>query len=318
MKKNKLGKTNIEVTPVGMGVLTIGKTQLNLNTDVGASVLRYALEKGINFLDTAQYYETYHFIKEALKGTNYNPVIASKSLHPSYSQMEQAIEEARKALDRDVIDIFMLHEVRGEEDFKWRIGAWECLNDAKVKGLVKAIGISTHHVDVAQFNANLKESDVLFPLINFKSLGIRKYDGTGTKEEMAAAIEANANSGKGVFTMKVFGGGNLTGSYLEALDYATSLKGVSSMMVGLGKYEEVDRIVEYVEGTIDREYTPDISKKKINIDAGDCEGCGACIKKCPNQALSYGKYGTVEVNHDLCLTCGYCAPVCPVRAIIMF
>lgn len=318
MKKNKLGKTNIEVTPVGMGVLTIGKTQLNLNTDVGASVLRYALEKGINFLDTAQYYETYHFIKEALKGTNYNPVIASKSLHPSYSQMEQAIEEARKALDRDVIDIFMLHEVRGEEDFKWRIGAWECLNDAKAKGLVKAIGISTHHVDVAELNANIKESDVLFPLINFKSLGIRKYDGTGTKEEMARAIEENAKKDKGVFAMKVFGGGNLTGSYLEALDYATSLNGISSLMVGLGKQEEVDRIVEYMEGTIDRTYTPDISKKRIRIEDGNCEGCGACIKKCPNHAISYNKFGMVEVNHDLCLTCGYCAPVCPVRAIIMF
>lgn len=318
MKNNVLGNTGIEVSPIGMGVLTIGKTQLNLDTDKGAEVLRYALEKGINFLDTAQYYETYHFIREALKGTNYNPVIASKSLHPSYRDMEAAIEEARKALDRDVIDIFMLHEVRGEEDFKWRIGAWECLNDAKAKGLVKAIGISTHHVDVAELNADLKESDVLFPLINFKSLGIRKGLGTGTKEEMAAAIEQNSVNGKGVFTMKAFGGGNLTGSYIEALDYVHNLKGVDSMMIGLGKHEEVDRIVEYIEGTINRDYTPDISKKRIHIEEGNCEGCGACIAKCPNHAISYDEHGMAKVNHDVCLTCGYCAPVCPVRAIIMF
>lgn len=318
MEKRILGKTGLKVTPVGFGVLTVGKTQLNLPTGEGAAVLRYALESGINFIDTAQYYDTYHFIKHALRGTNFDPVICSKCLSPSYSQMTEAIEEARMSTGKDIIDIFLLHEVRNNGDFELRKGAWEALQEAKAKGIVKAIGLSTHHVDVAEQAAGIPELDVLFPLINFKSLGIRKGFGTGTKEEMAAAIEKNAENGKGVFSMKVFGGGNLTGSYIEALDYVTSLKGITSMMVGFGHKHEVDRMLEYINGTIDRSYVPDTSKKKIRIDAGDCEGCGACIKKCPNGALSFGKSGAAEVNHELCLTCGYCAPVCPVRAIIMF
>lgn len=318
MKKIKLGNTGLEVTPVGFGVLTVGNTQLNLPVEEGAELIRYALEKGINFLDTAQYYETYPYIRQALKLTDKRPVICSKCLDASYREMEFAIKQALEEMDLEVIDLFLLHEVRNGTDWEDRAGAWRCLRDAKKAGLVKAIGVSTHHVDVAERMASVPELDVLFPLINMSSLGIRKGDGPGTKEEMAAAIRANAEAGKGVFAMKAFGGGNLTGSYLEALDYVSSLEGVSSIMIGFGKKEEVDRIVEYAEGTIDPAYVPDITQKKIRIDQGDCEGCGACISRCPNKAIFRNENGLAQVDHKICLTCGYCAPVCPTRAIIMF
>lgn len=318
MKKQILGNTGIEVTPVGFGVLTIGNTQLNLPLEEGAALIRYALEKGINFLDTAQYYETYPYIREALKGTDFKPVICSKSLDCTYSQMREAIEEALRELNLKQIDIFLLHEVRSDPDWDNRAGAWRCLLDAKEAGLVKAIGVSTHHVDVAEKIAAVPEADILFPLINFKSLGIRKGSGPGTKEEMAAAIKACADAGKGVFAMKAFGGGNLTGSYLEALDYVNSLSGISSIMIGIGKKEEIDRLAEYAEGTISPDYQPDISKKKIHIDQGDCEGCGACKERCPNQAIFWNSDGLAQVDEAICLTCGYCAPVCPVRAIILY
>lgn len=318
MKINKLGNSGLQVTEVGFGVLTVGRTQMDLPVEEGAAVLRYALECGIDFLDTAEYYETYPYIKKALKGSNFDPVIASKSLGLSYGEMKHAIEEARAALDRDVIEIFLLHEVRNDPDFQNRAGAWECLQDAKAKGLIKAAGLSTHHVDVAVKASNIKEADVLFPLINFRSLGIRNGSDPGTKEEMAASIKKAADAGIGVFAMKVFGGGNLTGHYLEAIDYVRRLDGVSSMMIGFGAPHEIDRIIEVMDGTIDPGYVPDISKKRIRIDQGDCEGCGACIKRCPNHAIFKNPHGLAEVDHRICLTCGYCAPVCPVRAIIMY
>ena len=298
--------------------MTIGKSQLDFSIKKGAEVLRYAFEKGVNFIDTAQYYETYPYIKEALKGTTFEPVIASKCLDDSYGSMKAAVEEARREIDRDVIDIFLLHEVRSFSDWQRRAGAWEYLHEAKDKGYVKAIGLSTHHVDVTEMCADTPDVEVVFPLINFKSLGIRKGGGTGTKEEMAAAIKKCADAGKGVFAMKVFGGGNLTGEYLMALDYISSLPGIASMMIGFGFHHEIDRIIEYAEGTIDRNYVPDIKNKKIRIDPGDCEGCGNCIERCPNHAIFKSEAGVCEVDHSICLTCGYCAPVCPVRAIIMF
>jgi len=317
MKKNYLGNTGLLVTEVGFGVLTVGKTQLNLTVDEGAAVLRYALERGINFLDTAEYYETYPYIRKALTGTNFEPVIASKSLGRSYAEMQHAIEEARIALNRDVIEIFLLHEVRNDPDWENRAGAWHCLQDAKAKGLVKAVGLSTHHVDVAARAAETDELDVLFPLINFKSLGIRNGTRPGTKEEMAAEIKKAAAAGKGVFAMKIFGGGNLVGDYLEAIRYVRVLEGVSSLMIGFGYTHEVDRILEVMDGTIDPDYMPDLSNKRIIIDQGDCEGCGACMDRCPNHAIFRNNSGLAEVDHHICLTCGYCAPVCPVRAIIL-
>ena len=317
MKKNLLGKTGLMVTPVGFGVLTVGNTQLNLSVNEGAAVLRYALERGINFLDTAQYYETYPYIRKALKGLPFDPIICSKCLDHSYNQMKFAVEEARREMDRDVIDIFLLHEVRSDDDLSRRQGAIEYLQEAKIKGLVKAVGVSTHHVDVAQKVAMLPEFDVLFPLINFKSLGIRKGSGAGTKEEMAAAIALSAKQGQGVFAMKVFGGGPLIGDYQEAIRYVNKLPGIASMMIGFGNTEEVDRIFEMINGTLPSSYVPDLSQKKLWIDQGDCEGCGICLDRCPNQALFRNETGRANVNEDLCLTCGYCAPVCPVRAIIM-
>ena len=320
MKKVILGKTGLEVSKAGFGVLTVGATQLNLSVDEGAEVLRYALEKGINFLDTAQYYRTYPYIRKALEGTNFEPVICSKCLKPGYRDMVEAIEEARRELNRDVIDIFLLHELTTVKEYEFRAAAMQALVDAKEKGWIKHIGISTHYVDVASFMAEQPEIEVIFPLINYMSLGIRdnrSAGGTGTRADMAAAIRRAAANGKGVFGMKAFGGGNLTGSYREALDYVYGLEGLDCMMIGMGKKKEVDDICAYIDGTLSLDYTPDISQKRIFIDQGDCEGCGACIQRGPSKAIAFNSNGLAEVNHDICLTCGYCAPVCPARAIIM-
>ena len=324
MKKNRLGNTDIYVSPVAFGVLTVGNTQLNLPVEEGAKLIKYALSKGINFFDTAQYYQTYPYLKEALRDVDMSkdakerPIICTKSLDLSYEEMGYAIEEALRDMELEVIDIFLLHEVRQDPDWNMRQGAWQCLKDYKAKGIIRAIGVSTHHVDVAEKMADIPECDVVFPLINFTGLGIRRGDGPGTSSEMAAAIKKCHEAGKGVFAMKAFGGGNLTGQYRKALDYVSSLEGIDSIMVGIGKTEEIDRLVAYAEGTLPEDYQPDISSKKIHIDPGDCEGCGTCIERCPNKAIFRNASGIAEVNHDICLTCGYCAPVCPVRAIIMW
>ncbi|MDO4870238.1 MAG: aldo/keto reductase [Bacillota bacterium] len=323
MKKNKLGNTDIYVTPIGLGVLTVGFSQLDLPLDEGAEIVRYAYEKGINLFDTAQYYETYPYMRKAFEGIDMSrnnpdrPIIASKSLYGSYEEMENAIQECLEALNIDHIDIFKLHEVRQDPDWESRAGAWQCLVDYKNKGIVDAIGVSTHHVDVCERMADVPECDIVFPLINYAGLGIRKGSEAGTVQEMEAAIEKCKQAGKGIFAMKAFGGGNLTGTYMKALDYVKDL-GCNSIMVGMGKKSEVDDLVAYAEGRLPADYQPDVTAKKIHIDQGDCEGCGACVKRCPNKAIYFNENGLADINYDICLTCGYCAPVCPVRGIIMW
>jgi len=324
MEKKYLGKTGIAVTPVGMGVLTIGHTQLDCPPDEGAAIVRHAIECGINFFDTAEFYQTYHYIDQAMKdlkssfdsGALPRPVIASKSLACSYKEMQKAIEDCRAALDIDTIEIFLLHELMEEPDFEHRIGAWECLHDAKAKGQVRAIGISTHHADVALTAAGTPGMDIIFPLINYKGFGIRSGDGEGTREEMEGAIKAAAERGIGVFAMKVLCGGNFAAEYIEALDYAAALDGVQSIMLGMGCKRDVDDAVRYFSGSMPNDYKPDVDNKRMSIDKSDCIGCGACINKCTSNAISNDKTGSAEINTEKCIQCGYCVPVCPTRALI--
>lgn len=318
MQKKTLGNTGIKVSEAGFGVLPMGPSQLALPVDEGAKIIAYALEHGINFLDTAQYYRTYPYISRALEMGNFEDVvICSKSLCADYDGMMDAILEARKALGWEVIDIFLMHEVRSGQ-LELRREAFYALIDAKKQGLVRAIGLSTHHVDITEAAASMEELDVVFPLINFAGLGIRKGDSFATKEEMMDAIKKCHVAGKGIFSMKAFGGGSLTGQYQEALDYVFSKSEIDSVMIGFGKISEVDDLLAYLDGTMDKAYNPDISKKRVYINQEDCEGCGSCKAACPAGAIFYNKNGLAEVDHSKCLTCGYCSPVCPVRAVIMY
>jgi len=326
MERKPLGNTGLLVTPVGMGVLTVGRTQLDLSIAEGARLVRAALEAGINFLDTAEYYETYPYIAAAFREMNAcggaaadaarDAVVCSKSLAAGYKSMARAIEDCRRALDRDVIDIFLLHEIRQSPDFESRAGAWEALLEAKAKGFVRAAGLSTHHTDVAERAALTPEADVLFALTNFKSLGVRTGAGPGSKEEMAAAIRRCAAAGKGVFIMKALGGGNLADDYTEALDYATALPGVTSVMIGMGGMQDIEDAVRYFEGALPQDYRPDVSAKRMYVDQGDCEGCGTCLPRCASGAIRLNAEGLAEIDQTLCVRCGYCAYACPVRAII--
>lgn len=210
-----------------------------------------------------------------------------------------------------------MHEVRSGQ-LAERTGAWEALKDARTKGLVRAIGLSTHHIDITEAAASMPDLDVVFPLINYAGLGIRKGDAFGSKEEMLEAIRLCHRAGKGVFSMKAFGGGSLTAHYQEALDYVFSKEEIDSVMIGFGKNAEVDDLLSYLDGEMEKSYNPDVSKKKVYINQEDCEGCGSCKAACPAGAIFYNDNGLAEVDHDKCLTCGYCSPVCPVRAVIMY
>ncbi|MBR3755863.1 MAG: aldo/keto reductase [Firmicutes bacterium] len=318
MKKVILGNTGLSVSICGFGVLPMGPAQLALSVEEGAAIIRHALDHGINFLDTAQYYKTYPYIKKALAGGSYGDVvICSKSLASDYDGMMEAVLEAREALARETIDIFLMHEVRSGQ-LAERAGAWQALIDAKAQGLVRAIGLSTHHVDVVRDASAMEDLDVVFPLINYAGLGIRCGDRFATASEMMDAIRLCHDAGKGVFSMKAFGGGALTAHYQKALDYVFDADCIDAVMIGFGKVSDVDDILRYLDGTMAADYQPDVSAKKVHVNQEDCEGCGACKNACPAGAIYWNENGLASVDHNKCLTCGYCSPVCPVRAVIMY
>jgi len=324
MEKRTLGNSKIAVTPVGMGCRTIGPSRVGSSLASGARLISYALEQGVNFLDTAENYRTYGYVRRALEelapafaqNALPRPVIAGKSLAPDYEGMRRAIEDCRAALDLDQIDIFLLQEVAQLPDFENRSGAWVCLQDAKAKGYIKAAGISTHYADTVLEAAETPGMDVLFPLINYMGLGIRSGSGTGTKEEMAGAIRAAAERGVGICAMGVLGGGDLARDYIQALDYATGLAGVQSVLIGFGYKEDVDAAALYFEGRLPKDYAPGVPQKRMFVDPSKCTGCGACVNYCTSKAFSPGADGIAEVNHENCVRCGFCLYVCPMNALL--
>ena len=330
MDYHKLGNTQLTVSRAGFGVLPMGPAQLSLPLEEGADLILRGLEAGFNFFDTAEYYQTYPYLRLAMerwKVQGHDPsqlIISSKSLEADYEGMMNAILDARQQLGRDVIDIFLMHEVRTGQ-LEERAGAWQALKDARSQGLVKAIGLSTHHVDVAAAAAEISDLDVVFPLLNYAGLGIRIWDADAGRhrfaeaEEMMEAIRLCHDAGKGIFTMKAFGGGSLTSTYQKALDYVFSQPEIDSIMVGFGHPSEIDDLINYLAGTMDSGHNPDVSHKRIRVNQEDCEGCGACRAMCASGAIFWNpENGLAEVDQEKCLTCGYCIPACPVRAMIMY
>ena len=132
MKTNKLGATSLEVSRACLGTMTFGEQ----NTEAEAhSQLDYALERGINFIDTAEMYPvmpraetqgaTERFIGSWLKksGRRADVVLATKVAGPNAAMhwvrggknnldavnIGAAVEASLKRLQTDHIDLYQLH-----------------------------------------------------------------------------------------------------------------------------------------------------------------------------------------------------------------
>ena len=312
MEKRILGKTNIAVSPVGIGASAIGPSGRARAFAEGARLIRYAVEHGIGFIDADESPTCCRYIRKALHdlGPSFSqralprPVISIRSSACDYDGMNRAIDDCRIALDLEQIDVFLLQDVKSPADFVRRDGAWECLGEAKSKGYIKAAGLSTHDTSMATEAAITPGMDVLFSLVNLNDPGV------------SCAVSAAAANGVGVAAMGVLGGGALLKDYVRALDYATGLHGVSSVIIGMGCKKDVDDAVAYTEGRLPEGYVPEESTSKMHIDLDMCVRCGKCVSYCTYKAFSLGEDGFPVIDTDMCRKCQFCMEVCKTRAYL--
>ena len=133
MNYRKFGKTDLQVSEVGFGAWAIGGAAKVGETPIGwgeaddetsVTAIHAALDAGINFFDTADFYGLGHsekLIGQAVEG-NKDVIIATKVGHRSidnkivvdYSKeyILLACEASLKRLNRDVIDYYQLHSAR--------------------------------------------------------------------------------------------------------------------------------------------------------------------------------------------------------------
>ncbi|MFO7941105.1 MAG: aldo/keto reductase [Bacillota bacterium] len=298
------------------GSLPMGPLQKDIDPKRGAEVILAALERGVNFIDTAQSYRNYEHIRLALEQWDGEIHIATKSHAADREGMRVAVEEARESLGVDTLDVFHLHAARvGTDVFEQRRGAYEYLQECREEGIIGRIGISTHSVPVVERAAREPGIDVVYPIINREGLGILE----GSRTDMECAIAKCHTEGKKLYAMKAFGGGNLLDDRKSALDYVLSLRGIDVISIGMVHEDELSVNLALLEGG---DIDPDLwkstmrgSSKRLHI-LGLCTGCGTCVPHCPSSALSVVD-GKCVVDRENCILCGYCAPYCPEFAIRM-
>jgi aryl-alcohol dehydrogenase-like predicted oxidoreductase len=286
----------------------MGPLQAHLSLEDGERVIRAALDEGINFIETAALYDTYHYIQRGIAGRSHEVVIASRSYDYTYEGMKNSVATALRELKRDYIDIFMLHEQESRLTLKGHAEALAYLADAKEQGLIRAVGVSTHVVEVVDACAEHPLIDVVQPIVNYAGLGIKG----GTLEDMLLAMRRARAQGIGVYAMKPLGGGNLLPNFSTAWKFILSLDCLDSIAVGMKTPAEVKANVKIAAGKpipAELEAAIRADKKKLHI-ADWCLGCGRCQAKCAEGAL-YFAGGKMHVDPKRCLLCGYCAAVCP-------
>jgi aryl-alcohol dehydrogenase-like predicted oxidoreductase len=163
MKKRKLGKSNLEVSAIGLGCMGMSASYgPPKDKPEMISLLRTAVERGVTFFDTAEVYGP--FINEELVGEALAPlrkqvVIATKfgfepdptggsrwsGLNSSPAHIRQVAEASLKRLRTDVIDLFYQHRVDPKVPIEDVAGAVkELIQEGKVRyfGLSEA-GVQT-------------------------------------------------------------------------------------------------------------------------------------------------------------------------------
>ena len=234
----KLGKTGLEVSR-----LCVGTDYRDVYGDAkqGGALLRRALELGLNFWDTADDYGAYPGIREALKSLDRSEVvIATKTYGSTGRDVEGSLERSMMEMETDYIDIFMLHAVDSVQELEKRSGALKAILNAKDRGLVRAVGLSTHTVSMTHAVVKIPEIEVVLTVLN--RIGTRIQN--GSLIEMEKATEKLYDTGKGVYLMKVLGRGQLVQSVESALRYALELPYVHSVCVGIRNIEELGINVE--------------------------------------------------------------------------
>ena len=217
MQKRKLGKSNLEVSALGLGCMGMSFSY-GAPKDKGEMIalIRAAVDRGITFFDTAEVYGPYtneYLVGEALEPVRDRVVIATKfgfrmdgdgkpgsqSLDSRPEHIKQAVEGSLKRLRTDVIDLYYQHRVDPEVPIEDVAGAVKDLIQA---GKVKHFGLSEPGVQT------IRRAHAVQPvtaLQNEYSLWWRRPEAEviPTLEELGIGLVPYSPLGKGFLTGKI-------------------------------------------------------------------------------------------------------------------
>jgi len=254
-----IGNTGIMTTPVGFGAS---------RTNEG-SLIKYAIEKGINFIDTGRSYSNGNnerIVGQAVSGIRKNIVIQSKMRLdaeelPSKGKglkgageirsiLSSKLEASLKALNTDYIDIMLYHDAP-DENLLFHQETLKFFSDMKRTGVFKAHGFSMHNdlMNLAERNNAEKFYDVIMLPFNHKGSFIHSVTGRYSEwdqEKLIRILREAQEKGVGIIAMKTCSGGKYSASpgleptFKEAVKWVLQNEFVCSAAVAMANFEQVD------------------------------------------------------------------------------
>lgn len=214
MQKRKLGRSNLEVSAIGLGCMGMSfGLGPAVDKQTGISLIRAAVERGVTFFDTAEVYGPYtneELVGEALAPFRKDVVIATKfgfhiedgkqaGLDSRPEHIKQVADASLKRLKTDVIDLFYQHRVDDKVPIEEVAGA---VKDLIQQGKVKHFGLSEAGAQT------IRRAHAVQPVTALQSeysLWWREpeADKFSTLEELGIGLVAFSPLGKGFLTGKI-------------------------------------------------------------------------------------------------------------------
>jgi len=178
MQKKQFGKTELQITPVGLGAWAMGGGQWESSwgpqdDQESIATIRRALDLGINWIDTAAVYGLGHsetVVGQAIKGRE-RPYIFTKGSQVwdehgnvghnlKAASLRREVEASLKRLGIDVIDLYQIHWPDPDPDLE---EGWSTLATLKQEGKVRHIGVSNFSVEQIQRAEKIAPVETLQP-----------------------------------------------------------------------------------------------------------------------------------------------------------
>lgn len=315
MKTIRLGKTELTVTKPAMGCLPVQRC----SDEYAIKLLQAAYDGGIRYFDTANAYsDSEKKIGLALSDVRSNIVISTKSASRTKDGVLAHIENSLKMMKTDYIDLFQFHQVTEVPDPNDPNGAYAGALEAKERGWIRHIGVTSHRVNIAEDCI----ASGYFETLQFPFSYI-------SNERDIALAEKCREADMGFIAMKGLAGGMLTNTrachaFMNSHDNVVPIWGIQ-------KLEELQQWLDAAEEdpVLDEELSAFIRQERQELAGSFCRSCGYCmpcsvgieIFNCARMNMllrrsPWKQYFTPEWQEkmakiDDCIGCGLCASRCP-------
>jgi predicted aldo/keto reductase-like oxidoreductase len=251
-----LGKTNEEVSILGLGGYHIGKLEKNRSI----KLIRKAIDEGITFMDNAWCYhngQSEKIMGEALKNGYREKVFLMTKNHGRTKKLfKKQLDESLQRLNTDYIDLLQLHEIInfGVPEKIKNEGVLDAVLEAKKKGKIRFIGFTGHRypsLHQEMLDLDFDWDTVQMPL-NVLDYHYRSFQ----NQILPQAKERNM----GIIGMKSLAAGRIFKtdiSVQDAIRYSLSLP-ISTLVSGIDSIEVLEQNLK-----IAREFNK-MSEKELN------------------------------------------------------